>query len=60
MAFVQSVVKEIEQGGRVEIVGLGIMDRNVKLIYSKNETIKRADELEKAVLNLVKKQIIKH
>ena len=59
MAFVQNVVKEIENGGKVEIVGLGIMDRNVKHIYSKNETISKADELEKAVLNLVKKQIIK-
>ena len=60
MAFVKTVVKEIEDEGVVEIVGLGIKDRNVKHIYSQNETIKKADELENAVLNLVKKQIIKH
>lgn len=60
MAFVQKVVKEIENEGIVEIVGLGIKDRNVELIYSQSETIKKAGELEGAVLNLVKKQIIKH
>lgn len=59
MKFVCNVVKEIENEGVVEIVGLGIMDRNVKHIYSQNETIKKASELEHAVLNLVKKQIIK-
>ena len=59
MAFVKTVVKEIENEGIVEVVGLGIKDRNVEYIYSQNETIKKAGELESAVLNLVKKQIIK-
>lgn len=59
MAFVQKVVKEIEEEGVIEIVGLGIKDRNVEYIYSQNETIQEASELENAVLNLVKKQIIK-
>lgn len=59
MAYVQRVVKEIEQEGCVEIIGIGIKDRNVELIYSNNETIKRADQLENAVLNVIKRKIIK-
>lgn len=59
MAYVQRVVSEIEKEGIVEIIGIGIKDRNVELIYSNNETIKHASDLEKAVLNVIKRKIIK-
>ena len=46
MAYTKTIVKGIEDGGQVEIYGIGIMDRNVKLIYKHNCTIQRASELE--------------
>lgn len=58
MGFTQNVVKEIENEGIVEIVGVGIMDRNVDLIYTNRETINRADQLEAAVLSIIKRKII--
>lgn len=58
MAYTKTIVKGIEDGGQVEIYGIGIMDRNVKLIYKHNCTIQRASELEAALLKVIKDKIL--
>lgn len=58
MYFAQQVVKEIQEEGRVEIMGLGIMDRNVEKIYKKHTTIRHASELEHKLLEIIRDRIL--
>ena len=58
MWFTKKVVKDIERKGLIDIIGIGIMDHNVKKIYKKNTVIDRAEELESAVLDVIKTRII--
>lgn len=57
-AFTKQVVEEIEKKSPVEIYGIGIMDDNVKHIYSQSEVIKTPEQLESALLNVVKSKIL--
>lgn len=56
--FTKQVVGEIEKKREVDIYGIGIMDSNVRRIYKHNSVIHRANQLEDALLNVIKKHII--
>ncbi|WP_033934238.1 cobaltochelatase CobT-related protein [Vibrio cholerae] len=57
-AFTKKVVEEIEKKSPVELYGIGIMDRNVERIYKNHEVITTPEQLEKALLNVVKSKIL--
>jgi cobalamin biosynthesis protein CobT len=57
MKYAKTVVKQIEKEKRVQIVGIGIMDTNVRHIYKESYVIHSADTLETALLSLVDKKI---
>ena len=52
------VVKEIEKSGGVEIYGIGIQDDNVKRIYKDSEVIYTPEELERALITVIKTKIL--
>ena len=52
-----NVVKAIKTSG-VEIYGIGIEDDNVKIFYPESQVINDSDELENALLSLIKRKII--
>lgn len=58
MPFTKKVVKEIEEKSPVEIYGIGILDNNVSRIYKEYSVIKSAEQLETALLSVVKSKII--
>lgn len=58
MPFTKKVVKEIEDKSPVELYGIGILDDNVRRIYAQNEVIRSPEQLETALLNIVKTKII--
>lgn len=58
MPFTKHVVKEIESKSPVELYGIGILDNNVKHIYSQSEVITSPEHLETALLNIVKSKIL--
>lgn len=58
MLFAQKVVKDIEREKAVDIYGIGIMDNNVKQIYSNNSVIRNAGELENAVLQVIQQKVV--
>ena len=57
--FTKKVVAQIEGEGFAEIYAVGIMNDNVKDIYSESVVINRASELEAAILTLIKRSIFK-
>lgn len=57
MGYTRHVVKNIETQSPVSIVGIGIMDRNVSLIYKEHYTIKAAHELETALLSVIENKL---
>ncbi len=57
-SYTKNVVSQIEKEKRVEIYGIGIMDRNVQRYYTNNKVIEKADELETALLNVIKSKVI--
>lgn len=57
--FTKKVVAQIEGEKKVEIYAVGIMNSNVKDIYSESVVINRPTELEAAILNLIKRSIFK-
>lgn len=54
----RKIVKEIEASKKVDIIGIGIMDRNVQEFYSKHVLIKKADELEDALMKVITGSIL--
>lgn len=56
-AYTKRVVKAIETDSPVDIVGIGIMDANVKRIYKECQVIHEVSELEKALLNVVENKL---
>lgn len=58
-AFTKKVVAQIEGDALVEIYAIGIMSEEVKHIYKESVVIQQASELEKEVLNLIKRSIFK-
>jgi len=53
------VIKQREKEGNVEIYGVGIESESVKRYYKDWEVINHANELERALLNLIQNRIIK-
>lgn len=56
--YTKEVVETIEKRNIVEIYGLGIMDRNVERLYTHHSKIESSDQLEDAVLNVIKNKIL--
>lgn len=57
-AFTKKVVQEIESKSPVEIYGIGILDNNVTHIYKDHAVINSPEQLERALLDVVKSKII--
>lgn len=55
--YTKKVVSEIEKDSPVDIVGIGIMDDNVSMIYKEHQVIKKADELESVLLALIEHKL---
>ena len=56
--FTRDVGKDVESSGTIEICGIGILDRNVKRIYNDHYVIKDVNELEDALLNVIKRKVL--
>ena len=56
--FLKLVVKSIEKSRDLEIYGIGIEDDNVKYFYKDNKVINNSDDLEDALLSVIKTKII--
>ena len=54
------VAKEIEKVGVVELCSIGIQDDTVSTIYSNWKVIHSSDQLEDAVLSVIKNHIVKY
>ena len=52
-AALKSVTEQILSEKRVDLYGLGIMDRNVKYFYPKHKVIKHISELEPSLVDLM-------
>lgn len=58
MGHTRMVAKQIEKDGLVELRAIGLVDDTVESIYSRSAVIYKCDELEGAVLNVIKDHII--
>jgi len=58
MTYTQKVVKTIEQAHHVDIMGVGILDDNVRLIYSNNQVINRAADIPESLIEILKTNVI--
>jgi cobalamin biosynthesis protein CobT len=54
------VAKEIEKAGVVELCSIGIMDDTVSTIYNNWKVIHHSNQLEGAVLSVIKNHIVKY
>jgi hypothetical protein len=59
VGYTGEVVSDIENKSPVEIYGIGIMDGSVERFYKRNQVINEPEELEPALLNLIKRSIIR-
>ena len=57
-AYTKRVIGDIEKSKFVDIYGIGICDDNVKRLYKRNRVIHSADELEQAVIEVVREKIL--
>ena len=57
-AFTKAVVQQIERGKKVEIIGIGIMDMNVRRYYKDNQVINQPQEIEPALLKLIQRKVV--
>jgi hypothetical protein len=55
----KETVKQIEASKRIDIIGIGIMDRSVKEFYRKHTIINRAEELEDGLIRVISSHILK-
>ena len=60
MSATKNVVGEIEKEGRVKIVGLGIQDDNVTMIYKNNEVMWDSSQLETVLLKTLSNYLFKN
>lgn len=58
MAFTKEVVRNIEKDHRADIMGIGILDRNVELIYHNCRVIGAASEIPSALIDVLKANVI--
>jgi cobalamin biosynthesis protein CobT len=58
MWYTKKVVEQIQKDKKADIVGIGIMDRNVTLIYKEHYVISDCAQLETALLKLIDKKVI--
>lgn len=56
--FTKQVVQGIEKQKKVEIIGIGVMDNNVKRFYKENQVIHTPKEIEPALLKLIQRKIV--
>jgi len=56
--FTKRVSEALTKDGKVEMYGIGIMDDNVKHYYPEYTVLKDANELEAALLNVIKRKIL--
>jgi len=54
----KEVIATIQDRSPVEIYGIGIMDTNVKLFYKEYSVINSAEQLEEALLSIVKSKLL--
>lgn len=57
-AFLKYVAGEIEKRKNVELYAIGIQSRSVQSFYKDYRVIQNADELEEAVLSVIKRKIL--
>jgi len=57
IAFCKKIIEHVEQSP-VDIVGIGIMDDNVKRLYKKHYVIHSAEQLETALLSLIDRYLV--
>ena len=57
-SFTKAVVSEIERGKKVEIIGIGVMDTNVRRYYKDNQVINHPHEIEPALLKLIQRKVV--
>ena len=55
----KQVTKEILSAGRVDLYGIGILDRNVEEFYPKHKVINNINELENALVDVMSKALTK-
>lgn len=56
--YTREVIKEIEDKSPVDIIGIGFLDASVKEFYNHNVIIQHANELEDALLTIIKTKIL--
>jgi hypothetical protein len=56
--FTKRVISQIEKEKRVEVYGVGILDDSVKDFYKNNVVIHRPEDLEGALINVIKNKIL--
>jgi hypothetical protein len=56
--YTKKIIGEIERDKSVDILAIGIMDRNVEKLYKQYRTIKSADQIESALLSIIERKII--
>jgi hypothetical protein len=57
MTYTKKVVKTIEQAHHVDIMGVGILDENVKLIYGNNQVINHAADIPESLIEILKTNV---
>jgi len=57
MTYTKSLVKTLEKDHFVDIMGVGILDTNVKLIYKNNYVVHRADQIPAALIEILKNNV---
>lgn len=58
MTFTKQVVKNIEKDHYVDIMGVGILDSNVRLIYSNNRVIETAEQIPESLIEILKANVM--
>lgn len=57
--FTRDVVKTIEESKAIDVYGIGIMDDNVRRIYTNNQVIDDPQQIESAIFSFIKNRVIK-
>ena len=58
MAYTKHVVKNIEKDRYVDIMGIGILDSNVKLIYKNNFVIRAPNQIPESLIEILKANVM--
>ena len=58
--FTQQVIKEIEQGKKVDIYGLGLCSDSVKYYYKANDVVSNPAEIPSKLLSLIERKVLSH